>query len=206
MGIKKEGGVISFFDESFGGECEMTEGDYLSFWETALCCAQNNKNRHTILLKPKRDQLDRLSDTAKNIFLKIKEAITNLKNVYIIDSDRWSFIEAIGVSDVVVTQGMTSSSTIAIICGIEALYLDEFHFDHAFSRLFKDRIVFDDPQKLLSVANEIASGRSSVLNIIPQRVLRDFDAYDDDRAIERFRIILSGAMDVSSIGGCLCVQ
>jgi len=107
--------------------------------------------------------------------------------VYIVDETKWSFIEVIGVSDVVITQGMTSSATIALICGIEGLYLDQANYDHPFSRDFKGIAVFEDKDSLLLMIRKILMGDGSVLKNIPEEMMRGFDGFFDDEGIERFR-------------------
>lgn len=190
MGIAAKGKIITFFDESFGGECKMTEENFVVFWETALKLAQTEEGS-TVLIKPKElNRYHNLSDGLKKRFIDIKTEIENMPNAYIIDEIRWSFIECIGVSDIVVTQGMTSSATIAIICGIEGLYLDEARYGHPFSALFKGRIVFDDRLELLEMINKIIAGSESPLKDIPESLLRDFDAHKDDMGIDRFRDVL----------------
>jgi len=191
MGISAKGKIVSFFDEAFGGHCKMTEEHYVTIWETASRLAETEKGV-TVLLKPKwRGIHEGLSGGLKNRFLDIKNSLEKMQNVYLLDADAWSFIEVIGVSDIVVTQGMTSSATIAIICGIEGLYLDQAKYNHPFSKLFKDRIVFDDPEKLLSMIQKIVKGTENPLSDIPEDVLRAYDAYDDDRGIGMFRDILT---------------
>src|SRR3989338_1074715 len=190
MGITKRGKIISFFDESFGGESKMTEENFITFCETAFRLSQIEEG-NTILIKPKlMARYHNLADGFKKRFIDLKNKIEKMPNIYTIDEDKWSFIECIGVSDVVVSQGMTSSATIAIICGIEGLYLDEAQYSHPFSKLFKDRIVFDDHEKLLEMINKIIEGRDAPSKSIPETVLRDFDTYNDDMGIERFRDIL----------------
>lgn len=190
MGISAKGKIITFFDESFGGGIKMTEENFVTFWETALKLSQIEEG-NTILIKPKElNRYHNLSEGLKTRFIDIKNKIEKNQNIYIIDEKKWSFIECIGVSDIVVTQGMTSSTTIAIICDIEGLYLDEAQYDHPFSRLFKDRIVFNDPGELLVMISKILKGKEHPLKDIPEDVLRDFDTYKDDMGIDRVRDIL----------------
>jgi spore coat polysaccharide biosynthesis protein SpsF len=191
MGIVKRGKIIAFFDESFGNEFKMTGENYVVFWETALKVARMEKD-HTIVVRPKkRTEYNNLREELKKKFFVIKNEMKKMQNVYIMQSDRWSFIEIVGISDLVITQGMTSSSTIAIICGIEGLYLDQAEHEHPFARLFKDKIVFDDPEKLISMIQKIISGAQHPLRDIPDSIIRAYDAYPDDRGIDLFRSILS---------------
>jgi len=200
MGINERGKIITFFDEPFGRGFKMTADHYVSFWNTALRLAQE-ETQHTVVIKPKDAGghcCAALSPEQKNYFLQIKDALGKLDNVYIIDAEKWSFIEAIGISDIVITEAMSSPSTIAIICGIEGLYLDEAAHSHPFVKNFKDKIVFDDPQKLLDTAKKIIRDNDSALQRIPQSMLREYDEYPDDRGIEIFRNMLSGRLDYNN--------
>lgn len=193
LGIDCKGKVISFFDESFGGECKMTEKHFVNFWESALKLAEKEKNE-VILIRPKElGRYNSLSKDLKEKFIDIKNKIKKKQNIHIVNSYKWSFVEVVGVSDIVVTQGMTSSATIAIICGIVGLYLDQAHYSHPFSMLFKDRIVFDDSDKLIFMIQRILKGIDNPLKDIPEQLLRAYDAYPDDRGIDLFRDILSGS-------------
>lgn len=190
MGVKQSGKVISFFDESFGGACLMTDAHFVNFWATALTCARQNRG-DTVIIKPKGlERYKNLRLDFQKQFLKIKAEFEQLSNAFIIDASRWSFIETIGVADVVVTQGMTSSATIALICGVEGLYLDEAKYRHPFSQLYAGEIVFNDSAKLLRKIRAITRNEDSPLRKIPRETLRKFDAYDDDNGIDRLRSVL----------------
>lgn len=191
MGIRSKGKIVTFFDESFAGDVKMTEGHYVTFWETALKFAETEKD-NTVLIKPKvSDRYNKLSPDLKERFISIKNQMERMSNVHIIDSYKWSFIEAIGVSDIVITQGMTSSATIAIICGIQGLYLDQVGFNHPFSEAYRNRLVFGDPEELLLMVKKIIDGKENPLKEMPEHIIRHFDAYPDDRGIDLFRSILS---------------
>lgn len=192
MGIKAKGKIVTFFDESFGDDCNMTEEHFLNFWETIFRFAKRDKN-NTVVIKPKKAFREiKLSARFSENFLRISQEVEKEANVYILDPMKWSFIEAIGIADIVITQGMTTSSTIAIVCGIEGLYLNQANYDHKFWRLFKDRIAFDDSDKLLDMIEGIVTGRESPLRDIPERLMRDFDEYPDDAAVGRLQDILIG--------------
>lgn len=192
MNIAAHGKIITFFDESFGDLCLMTEKHFVNFWQVALTVAESEKDS-TIVIKPKGlERVKNLSDDMRNRFILIKEQLEKMSNVYILDSKRWSFIEAIGISDIVVTQGMTSSSTIAIICGILGLYLDEARYNHPFSQRFRDKIVFTEPEKLISMIRSVLRREESPLKIIPEELLRHYDEFPDERGLDLYRDILSG--------------
>lgn len=193
MGIDTRGKVISFFDESFGGSCAMTEENFVAFWKTILKVARQEQ-ANTIVVKPKDfSRYKLLSNELKREFFEILNELLRMKNVHIIDEKKWSFVEAIGISDITVTQGMTSSATIAIVCGIEGLYLDQVGYGHLFAELFKDKIVFDDSEKLVNMIHKIVMEQEFPHKNIPEKLLREFDEYADDRGIDLFRDILSGS-------------
>jgi len=192
MGIKGNGKIVSFFDETFRTRCKMTEAHYLSFWRATLEFAKKNQDC-TVLVKSK--TLERYKNLSAELipeFLDLKGKIEKLDNAYIVDDKKWSFIEVIGVSDLVITQGMFSSATIAIICGIEGLYLDEAGYNHPFRDRFTDRIVFDDSESLLRMAERIVKDEESPIKDIPESMLREFDAFSDDDGVGRLREALVG--------------
>ena len=192
LGVADRGKVVSFFDESFAYKCNMTPEHYVNFWEAILNFAKKNEDV-VVLVKPKTlERYKNLPDGPKMDFLKLKSEVESLPNTYIVDDWKWSFIEVIGVSDCVITQGMTSSATIAIICGIEGLYFDEAGDNHPFRDMFKDRIVFDESGELLKMIGKIIKGEESPLKDIPEAVMREFDAHDDDAGLERLISALVG--------------
>jgi len=187
MGINSKGRIVAFFDESFGSLCKMTGEHYIAFWETALAFALSLKD-DTVIIKPKgADRFRSLPDLLLGRFLELRRKIESLENAFIIDAPKWSFIEAIGVADMVITQGMTSSATIAILSNIEGLYLDQAGYNHPFSRQFKGKVVFDNPQDLLGMAQKIINNQDSVFNYIPSALLRQYDEYADDRGLDLMR-------------------
>lgn len=198
IGINARGKIISFFDESFGGgdsfgsNAKMTAEHFVNFWKTALETAKTHRE-HTIVVKPK--EMARylwLDEPLRSEFLAVKKEIEALENACIVNEKKWSFIEVIGVSDIVITQGMFSSATIAIICGIDGLYLDEARYGHPFRELFKDKVVFDTSEALQEAVRLILDGKASALKYIPENVIREFDAYPDDKAVNRIAGILAG--------------
>ena len=190
MSIENRGKIISFFEENFGKECAMTEENFMVFWRTILKVARKEET-NTIVIKPKTQLYHKpLSAGSKKEFYEILETLSKMKNVYVLDLNKWSFIEVIGISDIVVTQGMTSSATIALICGIEGLYLDQAQYNHPFSRLFKNQIVFDDPDRFLEMLFKIVHGEEKPSGHIPEPLMREYDAFDDDSGVDRFRSVL----------------
>lgn len=190
MGVLAKGRIISFFDESFGAWCKMTAEHYLAFWDTAVTLAEEEPG-NTVIIHPKdKDALKKLLPGQYERFQAIKSRSEKLNNFFEIDSVRWSFIESIGISDVVVTQGMTSSATIAIICGITGFYLDQAGYRHPFSDRFKDVFVFNEPKRIITAIKEVLSGRSFPLKEIPEQVLRGYDEFPDERGIGLLRDLI----------------
>ena len=191
MNIDHKGKIISFFDESFGNACLMTESHFVNFWETALKVAELEKG-NTIVIKPKELMRARsLSDGLKNKFNSIREQLGKMPNVYILDSSRWSFIEIIGISDIVITQGMTTSATIAIICGVEGLYFDQANYSHPFSLYLRNKIIFNDSGELAEKIHSIVSDNLQPIKNIPELSLREYDAFSDERGLRVIRDILT---------------
>ena len=159
-------------------------------------------NDLTILLKPKVPiQTHSFSDGCREKLDKIIAQLNNLNNVYILNPKDWSYVKVIGISDIVVTQGMTSSSTIAIISGVEGLYFDQVHYNHPFSKIFKDKLVFDDPDKLIEMTHKIILGEVSPLKDIPYYLLREYDECPDDRSIELLQeFLINGYINQRKVG------
>ncbi|MCX5696448.1 MAG: hypothetical protein NTU54_00490 [Candidatus Omnitrophica bacterium] len=192
MQISARGKVISFFDESFGANCIMTGMHYVNFWKLALESARLMSD-HTIVIKPK--GLYEYRNLPNNLiadFLEVKDELSRRDNVFFVDDERWSFVECIGISDLVITQGMTSSATIAIICGINGLYFAEAEVDHIFSRHFKDKLVFDSAVSILKMIRRIVDGDENPLHLITENIMRGLDAYKDDSGLDNLKRILSG--------------
>lgn len=197
MKIIKKGKILAFFDESFGGASNITEKNYHDFWKVIVEVAKRNMD-NTIIIKEKDFQAHKLiSDKQlRNGAEESRNILDKMENVFIVDPIRWSFIEVIGIADLVVTQGMSSSSTIAIICGKEGLYFEPATLDHPFAKMFKDTIAFDDAEKLVKMIDKIVMGEESPKSLISESVMRDYDEYPDDRGIVIYRKILAGRVDI----------
>ena len=84
--------------------------------------------------------------------------------------------------------GVNSPATIALICGKDALYYDTTgNQEHPFVRKYKNSIVFDDKKLLLEQIDSILQGRFRCRDIISEEDLRAYDAFPDDKALERIR-------------------
>lgn len=198
MGIDPGRKVVTFFDEVEPTKTLECEGMYrsshsISFWEAALELALKEPAA-TVVMKPKElSRYDNLSSGLKSRFYSVRSKMEKLGNVHVVDADKWSFVECIGISDVVVTETMSSSATIAIICGVEGLYLDEAGtHHHPFTWKLPDKVVFRQRDKLIMTVRDILAGKISCLRMIPEDLLREFDEHPDDRGIDVLRAELTG--------------
>ncbi len=191
MGVPAGKKVISFFDETFGGEIRMSEDHYLSFWTTVKDFAKLEPEI-SVIVKPKGAFFhDRFSKGGRAKYARLRRELSLLGNVHVIDPERFGFIGAIGVADLVVTQGMTSSATIALLCGVDGLYLDQAGYDHPLRSEYTGSVVFEDPPELIERARQILHGECErPVNLVSPELLRRFDAYSDDRGIDRLRLRL----------------
>lgn len=189
---------IVFFEEDFGGVNNITEESYIYYWETIFAVWKKIKNDINLIFKPK-DPLIYLglSEKLKKRYLEIMNCLSKSENFYILGSPKWSFIELIGIADVVITHGLTSSTTIAIICGIEGIYFSRENSPHPFARLFQNKVVFCDSDKLVEMIEKIIAGKDSVFKIIPENLLQEFN--NNGCALDLTRDIFLGNYDTLRI-------
>ncbi len=193
MGVKPQGKIISFLDEMTfvpAARAKITEKHCVRFWEMMNECAQEFP-AHTILVKPK--DMNRAQEMDIGTFRQWNYArymVENyMPNSYVLDAKKWSFIEAIGVADIVVTQGMFSSATIALICGKEGLFFDESGYKHPLKDSFKDLLVFDNKGRLFDMIGDIIDGFSP-LKLVTKETLRQYNKYDN--GMDRIREVICG--------------
>lgn len=192
MAIPLDKKILSCFDESFGGECKIREEDYVEFWQIILEFAQVHPDI-SVVVKPK--DIVRLKNLSIKGREKVDHIITTLRrlsNAFILDETKWSYVQAIGIADVVLNLSMTSSATIALICGIPAFYYDRDRFIHPFALRLKNKLVFNDKEKIIEAISKVFSGKYDPLKLIPEFVMRSFDACRDDSALQRLRLLLAG--------------
>lgn len=188
-GFKKGRKTVLFCDTSFGNDIAYTEDFFLNFLEIIIdFCRMNNDIN--ILLKPKNQEDEVSASLVDNSerYKKIKKELFSFNNFIYLDPLKYCIEEAIAISDICVTMAMTSPSTIALICGKNGLYFDNTDGDiHPFAKKYKDIIVFEDKQLLLEQIKNILDGKFNCRDVISEREIREFDAFPDDRALERLR-------------------
>lgn len=201
MKLNRKRKNIVFFEENFGGPIKITAECYIQYWETILAVWKKLKDNINIIIKTKDihkylvDSLG-LNESLKKRSIEIIDFLSKTGNFYVLGYPEWSFIELIGIADVVVTHGMTSSSTIAIISGIEGIYFDRIGWHHPFARLFKDKIVFSDSDRLVEMTEKIITGKDSVFKIIPENLLQEFNNDRDGSSIDLVREFFSGNYNI----------
>ena len=82
----------------------------------------------------------------------------------------------------------TSPSTIALICGKDGLYFENTgNKNHPFAKKYENILVFEDKDLLFKQIYNILNGKFKCSDVISEREIREFDAFADDRALERLR-------------------
>jgi len=192
LGLPANGAkVLAFYDESFSPDIHFTEEVLLDFWQMMSELIDERKDVIAIL-KPKlgNEKYDTLSNKGEEIFTSIKGKCLESGRFYFIDNPREVAVtEVIAISDVNITMGMCSPSTIALLCGKTGLYYDTTGNDyHPFTtNKYRNKLVFDNKRALFSAVNRIIDQGYSPLSEIDKELLRNYDRFRDDRGVERFR-------------------
>jgi polysaccharide biosynthesis PFTS motif protein len=194
--------VLSFYDETFHPDGYFTEEILLDFWQVMLELIEKNLNVIGIMKPKVEDERKRslMSDRGIKLFSTIKQRCLESARLYFIDNPREvAATEVIAISDVNITMGMGSPSTIALLCGKTGLYYDTTGNDHhPFAQKYKNKIVFDNKRELVSTVNKIINEGYNPLNEIEPELLEDYDSFRDDRGLERFREALLAKLEYRS--------
>ncbi|HAH05420.1 MAG TPA: hypothetical protein DCM05_02665 [Elusimicrobia bacterium] len=195
------GRAVSFFDTTFGDVYEYPEAMFLRYLDSMRLCARALPET-LFLLKRKRFWLDSydslISPTHRAAYRERWDALRTLPNFKDVSGSVRDPEALIAVSDVVVTLAMTSPSTIALLCGVDALYYDDSgNRQHPFCRLPEKRLVLDAPQALADRVAEILQGRARPTQLLSESDLRPLDAHRDAGALERIRDVLRAELSSS---------
>ncbi|MDD4979794.1 MAG: hypothetical protein PHC54_00780 [Candidatus Omnitrophica bacterium] len=189
LNIKNGGKIVTFFDNSFDDSLHLTSSFFLRYLEIIKEFCRNNKGIN-VLLKPKVDKqivLRYLGERAAE-YRKIYDGLTSCTNFFYLNPLEFGFEEALAVSDVCVSMGLNSPSTVALICGKNALYFDNTgNKCHPFAKKYENIFVFEDKDLLFKQLNDILNGRFTCRDVISEKEIREYDAFDDDKALERLR-------------------
>ena len=185
--------TVTFCDTSFSNSIGCTERVFLEYLKLIKEFCEMEKEVN-ILLKSKHAEAhtaSKLSSNSLERYRKLWKGLLGFDNFIYVNPMQWSIEEVIAVSDVVVSMGMNSPSTIALICGRNGLYFDSTgNRYHPFARHYKNAIVFDDKELLFKKIRDILNGKFSCNNLISEQEIRKYDTFDDDKAQDRLRIHL----------------
>ncbi|MBA7481328.1 hypothetical protein ES707_16798 [subsurface metagenome] len=186
--------ILVFYDESFNPNGRFTEETLLDFWQMMLELIEKNTGVIGIL-KPKfgdKIRYSLLSDQGRQIFDNIRQKCSESGRFYFIDNPQEVGVtEVIAISDINISMGMTSPSTIALLCGKIGLYYDTTDDDyHPFAQKYRNKVIFDNKKGLFHAVNNIINQGGNPLDEIDEDLLRDYDHFRDDRGLERFRAAL----------------
>lgn len=187
--LKRGNKTVVFFDNNVTSDGRLPVYRFLKFLEILQEFCEKNKQVN-VLLKPKDEEetiLKNMQDSL-NQYKMIRKGISSCDNFNYLYPLNWSIEEAIAISDVCVSIGMSSPSTIALICGRNALYFEDAgNIHHPFAKKYKDVIVFEDKELLFQQIGNILNERFNCRDVISEREVREYDAFDDDDALERLK-------------------
>ncbi len=183
--------LLAFYDTTIDPDFHFTEDVLLDFWQLMFEIVDGNKNVIGIMKPKVADRVKhlKLSDKGDEIYNKIRQRCLENGRVYFIDNpSEFAVTEVIAISDINITMGMGSPSTIALLCGKIGLYYDTTGSDyHPFTRRYRKKLVFDNKGDLFSVVRNITDGAYNPLPEIDEELLRGFDQFRDDKGLERFK-------------------
>lgn len=203
LNIENGAKIVTFFDNSFDDSLHLTRRFFLEYLKIIAEFCKSNKSV-SVLLKPKytREETLRSLGEASDKYNKIWDELSAINNFIYLDPFKFGFEEALAISDACVSMGLNSPSTVALICGKDALYFDDTgNKYHPFARKYKDIIVFEDKNLLFRQLNNILDGRFNCRDIINERIIRKYDAFKDDNALERLRDNLYALTKEDSLNG-----
>lgn len=183
--------VVLFCDTSFGN-FEYTEDFFVEFIELINDFCSREKDV-TVVLKSKNEESVVLQGLRKNRvrYQSLWRELFAAGNFVHFSPSDCGIEEMIAIADVCVSMSMNTTSTIALICGKEGLYYDlTNNREHPFAQKYRDSIVFSDREKLFRQIHNVLDGKFSCHEVIMEKELREFDAFEDDKALDRVRAVL----------------
>ena len=184
--------TVAFFDTAFQDTIHVTTSLFLEFLDIIAEFCEKHPGVN-VLLKPKKSEKDVLGmlNGSLDRYNLIWDRLGHCKNFIYLDPWEWSIENIIAVSDVCINMAITSTSTIALICGKNALYYDNTgNLEHPMVRKHYGKIVFDNKEALFEQIEHILQSRSPSSNLLSEKELREYDAFDDDKALERLNSYL----------------
>lgn len=196
-GLNAENKVVTFFDTSFDNASQYPELFFLEYLEIIKEVSQLYPDVN-ILLKPKIGDYEKLlSSENHDRYKRLWSILTSCGNFIYLEPAENHFEEILTVSDVCVSMGMNSPSTVGLICGKDALYFDNTgNYEHPFVS-YTGQIVFRDKKLLIKQIDNILNGRFRCKDVISEEEIRSYDAFADDNALERLK---QGLCELTSTG------
>lgn len=188
--------TVAFFDTAFHDSIHVTTALFLEFLDIIAEFCERHPDVN-VLLKPKKDKNDVLGMLNGSLerYDFIWDRLKDCKNFTYLDPWEWSIESIIAVSDICINMAITSTSTIALICGRNALYYDNTgNKEHLMVRKYNGKIVFDNRKALLEQIDHILRDRLPSGNRLSEKELREYDAFDDDKALERLSNYLGSGL------------
>jgi hypothetical protein len=175
IGLSYDKSIVTFYDSSHSDEHYYSEAVYEDFMQTMVDFA---KKYHMIevVLKPKFVLDEKYQRLLKESNIKV----LNYKSVFVGD--------IIKASDVNVSMGMNSTTTISLLCDIPGLYYDTTeNYDHPLSK-YNGQLVFRDKENLFWQIENLLAGtvkipkvpelkKYNVFNADPLEILRRYVKY-----------------------------
>ncbi|MFH1318650.1 MAG: hypothetical protein ABIH71_06515 [Candidatus Omnitrophota bacterium] len=185
--LKKDKKIVSFFDTSFDNLLQYNGSFFMEYMNIMKEFCEKNQGVN-VLFKPKNPHEETLTwlQEKGSIYKKILQELSGYENFVYLDWTRWSGEEVMAVSDVCINMAINSPVTIALICGKNGLYFDPTgNRDHPFTQKYMNKIIFEDKDGLFNQIDNILEGRFNCREIIGEQEIRGYDAFSDDKAIER---------------------
>lgn len=181
--------TVVFFDSSFSSLAQMSDSAFLEYLYVINEYCRMNKDVN-IIYRPK-GSIDVVSFCCRNFlheYLELRKKLSSYENLYFFERQEWSTMEAIILSDVVVSFGMNSPATITLILGKEALYFNNTgNTEHPFAKAYTNQLVFESCDMLIEQINKILDYQFSCRSVLTEKDIRNYDAFDDDLAFDRIR-------------------
>ena len=195
VGMNEGENVITFYDLPYFHERSAFTAKHLfNFYSVALACS--GLDNVTIILKMKsRYNINKAKypESIKPLFKKLWKEIGGRDNIIILDTSDYDPLHIIAVTDINVTLELSSSSTIALICGEAGVFYNVV-FDYAKHPLYPkyyDKLIFDDTSKLIDAIRKHLRQEIDLKSIVEDVDLKGYDEYRDDNGLARFKHIVS---------------
>lgn len=188
--------TVAFFDTAFQDTIHVTTSLFLEFLDIIAEFCEKHPDVN-VLLKPKKAEDDVLAMLNGSVgrYSLTRDRLRHCKNFTCLDPWEWSIESVIAVSDVCINMAITSTSTIALICGKNALYYDNTgNNEHPWVKKYGGTIVFDNREALFAQIENILQGKFNCGDVLGKNELQEYDAFDDDKAVERLSNYLGNGL------------